>query len=112
MERRKTKPEQSLCSGFSCRHSLVDDCKKYVIIHAVDSCYFTAERMNRLSPSMLKMYISFAGILFLLLAIGLIMLSRYKLTGALALLSAILAYVFLFAGGIIIFYIVFSGPTA
>ncbi len=60
---------------------------------------------------MLKMYISFAGMIFLFLAIGLILLSRYKLKGILAVIVSILAYIFLISGGLIIFYIVFSGPT-
>ncbi|WP_226034677.1 DUF2768 domain-containing protein [Aquibacillus saliphilus] len=65
-----------------------------------------------MSESMLNMYISFAGIIFLFVAIGLILLSRYKLRGILATIIAILAYLFLVVGGIIIFYIVVSGPTA
>ncbi|SFF61958.1 Protein of unknown function [Halobacillus alkaliphilus] len=65
-----------------------------------------------MSESMLNMYISFAGILFLFLAIGLILLSRYKLKGVLSGIVAFLAYVFMILGGFIIFYIVFSGPTA
>ncbi|MDL4840794.1 DUF2768 domain-containing protein [Aquibacillus rhizosphaerae] len=65
-----------------------------------------------MSQSMLNMYISFAGIIFLILAIGLILLSRYKLKGILAGVMAFLAYIFLITGGLIIFYIVFSGPTS
>ncbi|WP_342774179.1 DUF2768 domain-containing protein [Aquibacillus sediminis] len=57
------------------------------------------------------MYISFAGIIFMFVSIGLILLSRHKLKGLLAMITAIMAYLFLFVGGIIIFYIVFSGPT-
>ncbi|ASF39698.1 hypothetical protein CEH05_11350 [Halobacillus halophilus] len=65
-----------------------------------------------MSESMLNMYISFAGILFLFLAIGLIFLSRYKLKGVISGIVAFLAYMFMILGGLIIFYIVFSGPTA
>lgn len=65
-----------------------------------------------MSLSMLKMWISFAGMIFLFLAFGLILLSRYKLKqGFLKFLTAFFAYIFLFLGGIIILYIVFSGPT-
>ncbi|WP_188453853.1 DUF2768 family protein [Virgibacillus oceani] len=64
-----------------------------------------------MSQSMLKMWISFAGIILLLLAIGLILLSRYKLKGWLAGIVTLLAYICLIIGSIIIFYIVFSGPT-
>lgn len=64
-----------------------------------------------MSPSMLKMWISFAGIIFLILAIGLILLSRSKLRGIIAGIVAFLAYILFILGSIIIFYIVFSGPT-
>ncbi|MDC3415385.1 DUF2768 family protein [Aquibacillus salsiterrae] len=65
-----------------------------------------------MSQSMLNMYISFAGMIFLLLSIGLILLSRHKLKGILAILVAIIAYILFILGSIIIFYIVFTGPTA
>lgn len=65
-----------------------------------------------MSTSMLKMYISFAGMALLLLAIGLIVLSRYKLKGILAGIVSLLAYICLVLGGLIIVYIVFSGPTS
>ncbi|MFC4557394.1 DUF2768 domain-containing protein [Virgibacillus kekensis] len=65
-----------------------------------------------MSESMLKMYISFGGMALLLVAIGLILLSRYKLKGIFAGIVAVLAYLSLFTGGLIILYIVFSGPTA
>ncbi|MFG6114514.1 Protein of unknown function [Thalassobacillus cyri] len=64
-----------------------------------------------MSLSMLNMYISFAGIIFMFLAIGLIMLSRYKLKGIVAGIVAAFAYIFMILSGLIIFYIVFSGPT-
>ncbi len=64
-----------------------------------------------MSTSMLKMYISFAGMVFLIVAIGLILLSRYKLKGFLAGIVSLLAYICLVLGSLIIVYIVFSGPT-
>ncbi|GGC99616.1 DUF2768 domain-containing protein [Pontibacillus salipaludis] len=65
-----------------------------------------------MSESMLNMYISFAGIIFMFLSIGLIMLSRHKLKGILSGITAFLAYIFMILAGLIIFYIVFSGPTS
>ncbi|MFD1360568.1 DUF2768 domain-containing protein [Lentibacillus salinarum] len=65
-----------------------------------------------MSESMLNMWISFAGMGLLLLAIGLILLSRYKLKGFLSVVVSLLAYISLIFGAIIILYIVFSGPTA
>lgn len=64
-----------------------------------------------MSESMLKMYISFTGMLLLIIAIGLVALSRYKLKGILAGVVSFLAYISLILGGLIILYIVFSGPT-
>ncbi|MFZ3578174.1 DUF2768 domain-containing protein [Virgibacillus sp. DJP39] len=64
-----------------------------------------------MSTSMLNMYISFVGMGLLILAIGLIVLSRYKLKGWLAGIVATIAYICLIFGSIIIFYIVLSGPT-
>ncbi|WP_079530137.1 DUF2768 domain-containing protein [Halobacillus hunanensis] len=65
-----------------------------------------------MSLSMLKMYISFAGILSLFIAIGLIYISRYKSKGLFSIITGIFAYLFMIFGGIVIMYIVFSGPTS
>lgn len=64
-----------------------------------------------MTESMLNMWISIAGMVLLILAMALIVLSRHKLKGILAFIVSLLAYVSLFLGGIIILYIVFSGPT-
>ncbi|MGI2327073.1 DUF2768 domain-containing protein [Planococcus sp. YIM B11945] len=59
-----------------------------------------------------KMWVSFAGIAFLLLAMGLIYVSRYKLTnGILKFIFALVAYILLVLGFIITAFTVFSGPT-
>ncbi|WP_077326701.1 DUF2768 domain-containing protein [Virgibacillus siamensis] len=65
-----------------------------------------------MSQSMMNMWISFVGMALLLLSIGLIVLSRNKLKGWLAGIVSVLAYLCLMLGGIIILYIVFSGPTS
>lgn len=65
-----------------------------------------------MSESMLNMYISFAGMIFMFLAIGLIMFSRLKLKGLISGIVAALAYIFMILAGVIIFYIVLSGPTS
>ncbi|MFG6148683.1 DUF2768 domain-containing protein [Halobacillus sp. B23F22_1] len=64
-----------------------------------------------MSVAMLKMYISFAGIISLFLATGLIYLSRFKLSGIVSIITAVFAYLFMIFGGLVILYIVFSGPT-
>lgn len=61
--------------------------------------------------AMMKMWVSFAGIILLILAALFISLSRYKLKGWFAKVVALIAYIALILGGLIIFYIVFSGPS-
>ena len=61
--------------------------------------------------SMLKMYISFAGMILLFLAMGLIWLSRRKLKGWIAGIISLLAYISLVSGALIIIFVVFTGPT-
>ncbi|RYG73616.1 DUF2768 domain-containing protein [Lentibacillus lipolyticus] len=64
-----------------------------------------------MSEGMLNMWISFIGMGLLLLAMGLVLFSRYKLKGWLAGVVSLLAYLSLLFGAVIIIYIVFSGPT-
>lgn len=64
-----------------------------------------------MSESGFKEIVSFAGIALLILAIVLIQLSRTKLKGWLAGIVSVLAYLSLIFGGLIVVYIVFSGPT-
>lgn len=64
-----------------------------------------------MSLSLLKMWISFAGIILLFVATGLILLSRHKLKGFFAFITSFVAYISLILGGLIILYIVFSGPS-
>lgn len=61
---------------------------------------------------MLKMYISFVGIGFMFLSVVLIYLSRYKLKGIFKMITAVIAYILMILAGIIIFFVVFSGPVA
>lgn len=59
----------------------------------------------------MKMWVSFAGIFLLVLAVAFISLSRYKLKGILAKIFALIAYLSLIIATFIIIFIVFSGPT-
>ncbi|MGM0845971.1 MAG: DUF2768 domain-containing protein [Bacillota bacterium] len=62
--------------------------------------------------SMMKMWISFASMGFMIFAILSIYLSRYKLKrGFFRFVTALIAYVFMIAAGLIMAYIVLSGPT-
>lgn len=59
-----------------------------------------------------KMWVSFAGIAFLIISMGLIYLSRYKLNnGILKFIFALVAYILLILGFFIMVFTVFSGPT-
>ncbi|MEH7012669.1 DUF2768 domain-containing protein [Neobacillus niacini] len=61
-----------------------------------------------MSPGMLKMWISIAGMGLMFLAIITIYLSRYKLTGVLKFLTAVIAYIFLIISGITLFIVLFT----
>lgn len=64
-----------------------------------------------MSIAMMKMYISFGGMALLIISSVMIVLSRVKLKGVVAGIVAAIAYIFFIVGGLIIVYIVFSGPT-
>jgi len=71
------------------------------------------ERMVNLSDALMKMWISFAAMGFMFLSVVLILFSRYKLKqGFLKGITAFIAYGCMIYAGIIIFLVVFSGPTA
>ncbi|MED4204224.1 DUF2768 domain-containing protein [Neobacillus mesonae] len=53
-----------------------------------------------MSPGMIKMWISIAGMGLMFLAIITIYFSRYKLKGIFRLITAILAYVFMICAGL------------
>ncbi|MET1014227.1 MAG: DUF2768 domain-containing protein [Paenisporosarcina sp.] len=59
-----------------------------------------------------KMWISFASMGFMMISMGLIYLSRYKIRNKIVkFVFAFVAYVLLIIGFISMIYIVFSGPT-
>ena len=59
-----------------------------------------------------KMWVSFAGIAFLIISMGFIYLSRYKLkNGILKFIFALVAYILLILGFFIMVFTVFSGPS-
>lgn len=59
----------------------------------------------------MKMWVSLASMGFMFLAILLIYLSRYKFGGVFKFVTALVAYILMIVSGIIIFLVVFSGPT-
>jgi hypothetical protein len=64
-----------------------------------------------LSPALMKMWVSFAGMGFMFLSLISLYFSRYKLKGFFKVVTALIAYVLMIAAGLIIFLVVFSGPT-
>ncbi|MDZ5471194.1 DUF2768 domain-containing protein (plasmid) [Bacillus sp. 31A1R] len=65
-----------------------------------------------MSPAMLKMWVSLGAMGFMFISIIMIYLSRFKIkNGVLKFISALLAYSFMIVSGIVIFFVVFSGPT-
>lgn len=65
-----------------------------------------------MTPALQKMWISFAAMGFMFISILTIYLSRFKLKGVFRVLSAIFAYILMILAGLIIFFVVLSGPTA
>lgn len=65
-----------------------------------------------MSPGLMRMWISISGIGFLAISVFLIYLSRYKLKNRILKgITALLAYILLVLGGLIIFIIVIAGPS-
>lgn len=65
-----------------------------------------------MSPSMLKMWISISSMGFMLISIIMIYLSRYKIKNAIIkFITAFIAYLLMIVSGLIIFFVVVSGPT-
>lgn len=64
-----------------------------------------------MSAAEIKEIISFGGIGLLIVAIALIQLSRKKLKGIISVVVSVLAYICLIIGGLIVLFIVISGPT-
>nr|WP_253957981.1 DUF2768 domain-containing protein [Metabacillus halosaccharovorans] len=60
----------------------------------------------------MKMWISFASMGFMFISIILIYLSRFKLKGVIKAIVTILAYIFMILAGIIIIFVVFTGPVS
>ncbi|MBU7593313.1 DUF2768 domain-containing protein [Metabacillus halosaccharovorans] len=65
-----------------------------------------------MSPALMKMWISFASMGFMFISIILIYLSRFKLKGVIKAIVTILAYIFMILAGIIIIFVVFTGPVS
>jgi len=58
------------------------------------------------------MWISFASMGFMFISIILIYFSRFKLKGVIKAIVTILAYIFMILAGIIIIFVVFTGPVS
>lgn len=61
-----------------------------------------------MSPAMLKMWVSIAGMGLMFLSILTIYFSRFKLKGPLKIISAFIAYILMIVSGIVIFIVLFS----
>ena len=65
-----------------------------------------------MSLALMKMWISLASMGFMFIAIIFIYLSRYKLKqGVFKAVTAVVAYLLLALSGLIIFFVVFTGPS-
>jgi uncharacterized membrane protein YuzA (DUF378 family) len=64
-----------------------------------------------MSPGLIKMWFSLGAIASMFIAVFTIMLSRYKLKGFLKVITAIIAYILVILAGLIMIFVVFSGPV-
>lgn len=64
-----------------------------------------------MSPALMKMWIALASMGFMFVAIISIYFSRYKMKGFLKGIFAIIAYIFMILAGLMIIFVVFSGPV-
>ncbi|AGK54714.1 MAG: hypothetical protein K0S25_1902 [Bacillus sp. (in: firmicutes)] len=64
-----------------------------------------------MSPSLVKMWISLAGMGFMFLSLIFIYFSRFKLKGIFRIFTAIIAYALMIMAGLLILFVVLSGPT-
>ncbi|WP_044748044.1 DUF2768 domain-containing protein [Bacillus alveayuensis] len=65
-----------------------------------------------MSPALVKMWIALASIAFMFISVFSIYFSRYKTKNKLLkFISALIAYVLMILAGLIIIFVVFSGPV-
>ncbi|WP_026694813.1 DUF2768 domain-containing protein [Peribacillus kribbensis] len=64
-----------------------------------------------MTPALQKMWISIAAMFFMAISILLIYSSRYKFKGFMKGITAFFAYLLMIVSGIIIIFVVLSGPT-
>lgn len=64
-----------------------------------------------MTPGEIKEIISFVGIGLLIISILFIQLSRRKLTGIISIIVSVFAYICFIAGGLIVVFVVLSGPS-
>ncbi len=68
-------------------------------------------RSESMSDGLIKMWFALGAMGLMFLSVMTIMLSRYKLKGVLKWITAILAYSMMIIAGIVILFVVFSGPV-
>lgn len=64
-----------------------------------------------MSVALLKMWFSLGAIAAMFLSVVLILFSRAKLTGIIRFITAFIAYALVIVAGIIMVFVVFSGPV-
>ncbi|UAL50827.1 MULTISPECIES: DUF2768 domain-containing protein [Metabacillus] len=64
-----------------------------------------------MSPALMKMWIALASMGFMFVAIISIYFSRFKMKGFLKIAFAAIAYFFMILAGLLIVFVVFSGPV-
>ncbi|KZZ86430.1 DUF2768 domain-containing protein [Bacillus sp. SJS] len=66
-----------------------------------------------MTPGLLKMWIALSSIAFMFVAVFSIYISRYKIkSGIVKMLISAAAYFFMIAAGLLMIFVVFSGPVS
>ncbi|MTH52186.1 DUF2768 family protein [Bacillus mangrovi] len=66
-----------------------------------------------MTPGLIKMWIALSSIAFMFIAVLSIYLSRYKIrNGVLKFIVSAAAYVFMISAGLLMVFVVFSGPVS
>jgi hypothetical protein len=67
---------------------------------------------KRMSPALAKMWIAITSMVFMFISVASIYISRYKVKNKIIrFILAFIAYILMILAGIIIIFVVFSGPT-
>jgi hypothetical protein len=106
----KTIKKQQLClTGSILYQSQFERSVKIMMLYGI--IFVDLRRSENMSTGLIKMWFALGAMGLMFLSIVTIMLSRYKLKGVFKWTTAVLAYTMMIIAGIVIFFVVFTGPV-